>query len=84
MWPVYLSSNGAAVEDEEEDPNKDMYESFERAGRFKARPALRRSGFAVVEKLYGAELLSKVCTWESSIFRFSSIPTRQVSIEKCS
>ncbi len=53
MCPVYLSSRGAAVEEEEDaaEPNRDMYDSLRRAGRFNARPALRRRGFVVEEKL---------------------------------
>lgn len=52
---MYLSSNGAALDGKADDeamgPKSDKYESLERAGRFKARPALRNIGHVVVEKL---------------------------------
>ena len=73
---MYLSSRGAELEVDDDEaaiwPKRDMYDSLERAGRLRARPAFRSSGQVVVEKLYGTELLSKGWTCESRILRFSS------------
>lgn len=48
------------------------YVSIDRAGRFRARAALCRSGETVEEKLYGTEALSMGWTWDVKIFTFSS------------